>query len=63
VSLEEAPHPNIAKVGSPKLGILAVDAGVCQQVAVTSGNALTSGIVKNSQWPTIKYGVLTFWRI
>jgi len=40
VSLEEAHHPDLAEVGRAELIILTVDAGVGQDVAIFSGNAL-----------------------
>ena len=40
MGLEEAPHPGLAEVGRPELVVLAVDAGVGQDVAVVPGNTL-----------------------
>ena len=40
MGLEEAHHPDLAEVGRPELVVLAVDAGVGQDVAVVPGNTL-----------------------
>ena len=52
MGLEEAPHPGLAEVGRPELVVLAVDAGVGQDVAVVPGNTLRESHYGTQHWQT-----------